>query len=72
MYVLTQKAISLLKEDEELRRKVAAVMGKSLNSINRYVNGVNTRIATHDAAINLILDKSGLTTKDLIKLDDVL
>lgn len=68
MATLTSKAVQLLKEDNDLRLKVAMVMGRSQASINRYIKE-NRRIADHKQAIDLIIDATSLTTKDIIKTE---
>lgn len=68
MPTLTTKAIQLLKENNELRLRVAMIMGRSQASINRYIKE-NRRIADHKQAIDLILDATQLTTKDIIKIE---
>lgn len=66
MYVLTEKAKEILRENKEIRSKVAMNMGLSDKMIKNYIEKRPESIAYNEDAIDKLLDETGLTTKDLI------
>lgn len=70
MYVLTQKALDVLKKDKKIRKKVALTMGIGENAILMSMRNTKGRsIANNYDGLNMLIDETGMITKDLRKED---
>lgn len=70
MYVLTQKALDVLKKDKKIRKKVALTMGIGENAILMSMRNTKGRsIANNYDGFNMLIDETGMITKDLREED---
>lgn len=66
-FKLTERSKDLILNNKELLKKVASLMGSQVSNVEKMIKDDKTqRIANNEYAINIILDKTGLTTYDVV------
>lgn len=66
MFILSEKAIEILKNNSKLRFVIASEMGNGEEAVKRDIRTKNGKnIANHYGALNRLIDETGMTTHDL-------